>query len=258
MKYLILSFFIVIAAHSNAQKYELGICVGNSNYIGDLSPRLALINTREAIGLFGKKNITKFWSFRFNYNYARIGSADSNLNFNKLRNLSFTNKLNEFAGIFEFNYKPYAVGSLPNTATFYVMFGLALTFHNPKAIYQGISYNLRELTTEGQNKQYAKFAIAMPFGIGYKWDVTRTFVISAEVGFRWAFTDYLDDVSGNYPQLAGKLPIAAHMSDRSVERNDVPLSSFGKQRGDANPFDWYVISGIHFAYRLKPSPCYHF
>jgi hypothetical protein len=82
--------------------------------------------------------------------------------------------------------------------------------------------------------------------------------MSAEVGFRWAFTDNLDDVSGNYPDLNGKLPIAAHMSDRSVELNDVPLSSPNKQRGDVNPFDWYMISAIHLAYRLKPSSCYQF
>ena len=258
MKYLIFSFCFLLSVQTFSQRYELGVSFGNSNYIGDLSSRLVLKNTREAIGFFGKKNISKFWSFRLNYNYARILSADSNLKYNKLRNLSFSNKLNEFAGIFEFNYKPYAVGSLPNTATFYVMFGLALTFHNPTAEYQGITYNLRELTTEGQSKQYPRFAVAMPLGVGYKWDVSKTFIMSLEMGFRWAFTDYLDDVSGNYPELAGKLPIAAQLSDRSVEKNDVPLSYVNKQRGDANPFDWYVITGIHFAYRLKPSPCYHF
>ncbi len=258
VKYFIFSFFMVIHFVSLGQKYELGVNLGTSNYIGDLSPRLALVNMNGAIGFFAKKNISKFWAFRVNYNYARIGSADSNFTYNPLRNLSFVNNLNEFAGIFEFNYRPYAVGSLPNKATFYVLFGLGVTLHNPKSSYQGISYNLRELTTEGQDKPYPKMAIAMPFGIGYKWDVTSTFVVSAEVGFRWAFTDYLDDVSGYYPELSGKLPIAAHMSDRSVERLDASMSSIQKQRGDANPYDWYVISGIHFSYRLKPSPCYHF
>ncbi len=258
MKYLIFFSFLFYSFVSFGQKYELGVNIGNSNYIGDITPRLAVKNTREALGIFAKKNITKFWSFRLGYTYARIAAADSDFRYNKIRNLSFTNNLNEIAGIFEFNYKPYAVGNLPNKATFYIMFGMALTIHNPKSSYQGITYNLRELKTEGQGRPYPKFVIAMPMGIGYKWDVTKTFIISAEIGFRWTFSDYLDDVKGNYPDLNGKLPIAAHMSDRSVEINDVTLSSQNKQRGDANPFDWYVISGIHFAYRLKPSPCYHF
>jgi len=236
----------------------LGFNIGNSNYFGDLSPRLSLIETREAIGIFGKKNITKFWDFRVSYQHARIAAADSILKFNRLRNLSFTNNLNEIAGIFEFNYKPYAVGNLPDKSTFYVLFGLALVIHNPVATYQGISYNLRELKTEGQSKPYSRLAVAFPFGAGYKWDISKTFIMSFEVGLRWAFTDYLDDVSNLYPSLSDKLPIAAHMSDRSVEKNDIPVSSVNKQRGDANPYDWYIISGIHFAYRIKPSSCYHF
>ncbi len=258
MKYLLFSFLILSPCFLLAQKYELGICAGTANYIGDLSPRLSLVNTREAFGYFAKKNISKYWAFRLNYNYARIVGADSNLKFNQIRNLSFTNNLNEFAGLFEFNYKPYAVGSLPNSSTFYVVFGLALTVHNPRASYQGITYNLSELKTEGQSKSYSKIVVALPMGIGYKWDITKTLILSAEMGFRWTFTDYLDDVSGKYPDLSGKLPIAAHMSDRSVEINDVPLSTITKQRGDANPYDWYMITGIHLAYRLRPSSCYHF
>jgi hypothetical protein len=258
VKYLFLFSFLIVSFVSFGQKYELGVNVGSSNYIGDLSPRLALRNSREAFGIFAKKNLTKFWSFRLSYNFARIAAADSNFNYNKLRNLSFTNNLNEIGGMFEFNYRPYAIGNIPNKSTFYIMIGMAVTIHNPQSTYQGVTYNLKELKTEGQGKPYPGFVIAMPMGIGYKWDVTRTFIISAEIGFRLAFSDYLDDVSGNYPDLNGKLPIAAHMSDRSVEKNDVPLSSYNKQRGDANPVDWYVISGIHFAYRLKPSPCYHF
>ena len=258
MRYLILSLVLVIPSVSFGQKYELGVNFGNANYIGDLSPRLALVNTNRAIGLFAKKNITKYWSFRLNYNYARIGAADSALKYNSLRNLSFTNNLNEVAGVFEFNYKPYAVGSLPGKSTFYVLFGLGITMHNPQTTYQGTTYSLRELKTEGQGKPYSKLVLALPFGIGYKWDITKSLVAAVEVGFRWVFTDYLDDVSGNYPELAGLSPLVAQLSDRSIEKNEVPLSSIHKQRGDANPHDLYIISGIHFSYRLKPSSCYHF
>jgi hypothetical protein len=240
------------------QKYELGFDAGLSNYLGDLAPHLMPQNTRETAGFFVKKNMTRWMAFRLGYNYARITGADSLLQSNRLRNLSFKNNLNEFAGIFEFNYKPYAVGNLPETETFYVMFGLALTFHNPKAEYNNITYNLRELHTEGQNKSYSSAVMAVPFGIGYKWDLTRTWVVSTELGFRMTFTDYLDDVSGHYPDVKGLMPVPAHMSDRSVELNDVPLSSAGKQRGDANPYDWYVLATIHLSYRFKPSPCYHF
>ena len=157
MKYLILFSFLTLSFVSFGQKYELGVNVGNSNYIGDLSTRLAIKNTREAIGIFAKKNLSKYWSFRLNYTHARILSADSSFKYNKLRNLSFTNNLNEIGGIFEFNYRPYAVGNLPNSSTFYILCGLAVTIHNPKASYQDITYNLRELKTEGQSRPYSNF-----------------------------------------------------------------------------------------------------
>jgi len=258
VKYFIFSFVLFYCHCTFAQRYELGLNIGTSNYFGDLSPRLAVKNTREAIGIFAKKNISKYWSFRLNYTHARIAAADSSFKYNKLRNLSFVNNVNEFSGIFEFNYQPYALGILANKSTFYVLFGAAFLLHNPTASYQDLTLNLRELKTEGQSVPCSKFAIAVPMGIGYKWDVSTTFILSVELGFRWAFTDYLADVSTTYPDLNGKLPIVAHMSDRSVEKNDFPLSTIKKQRGDANPFDWYTISAVHFAYRFKPSSCYHF
>jgi hypothetical protein len=239
------------------QKYELGFDAGLSNYMGDLVPRLVARNTRGTAGIFFKKNMSRWMAFRMGYNYARIEAADSILDYNKLRNLSFRNDLHEFSGIFEFNYKPYAIGNLPEPETFYVIFGLALTFHNPKAEYNGITYRLNELHTEGKGS-YSSVVLAVPFGVGYKWDLSRTWVLSTEVGFRMTFTDYLDDVSGFYPDVKSMPPVPAHMSDRSVELNDVPLSSYQKQRGDANPLDWYALATIHLSYRFKPSPCYQF
>ncbi len=256
MKQILLIGCIALYLLSPAQRYEIGVSAGGTNYLGDLSPRLVAKNARESAGFFLKKNMTQYWSFRLGYTYAKIIGSDDAVYTQNLRNLSFYNNLNEFAAIFEFNFKPYAIGNLPNKETFYVMHGIAFTMHSPKAEYGGNTYALRTLKTEG--KSYMPFTIAIPFGMGYKLNLNQTWILAPEIGFRMTFTDYLDDVSGVYPDLNGMSRIAAHMSDRSVERSDVPLSSLNKQRGDVNPVDWYAIAGIHLSYRIKPSPCYHF
>jgi len=72
---------------------------------------------------------------------------------------------------------------------------------------------LRPLGTEGQYstldptdanygiKPYKVAQIAIPFGIGIRLKLNQVMDFSAEWGFRYTFTDYLDDVSRNYVGL---------------------------------------------------------
>ena len=75
-----------------------------------------------------------------------------------------------------------------------------------------------------------------------------------ELGFRQTFTDYLDDVSGNYPdlsKLAEKDPIAAKFSFRTPElfKSSLEFPS-GLKRGDSYKFDMYFFSGITLTFNL--------
>jgi hypothetical protein len=46
--------------------------------------------------------------------------------------------------------------------------------------------------------------VAIPFGIGAKMNVSKKVGIGLEWGPRKTFTDYLDDVSGTYPDVSLK------------------------------------------------------
>jgi hypothetical protein len=75
------------------------------------------------------------------------------------------------------------------------------------------------------------------------------------------FTDYLDDVSGNYADsaslLAAKGPLAVKYSYRG---NEVPGSAPGypdngyatknAERGNPKTKDWYYLTGLHVTFRL--------
>jgi hypothetical protein len=98
--------------------------------------------------------------------------------------------------------------------------------------------SLRDLGTEGQyfdreqyrdvyGKElptpYSRIQIVLPVGIGARYKLTNNLDISLEIGYRHTFTDYLDDVSREYVDLAGfgdpladpSVALAMAMSDKS-------------------------------------------
>jgi hypothetical protein len=110
--------------------------------------------------------------------------------------------------------------------------GIAVFRHNPQAQVPGNDLfgqpfanagewvNLQPLKTEGQS--YNLFQFAIPFGAGVRFRLADQMDVSLEFGFRYTFTDYLDDVSSNYVDLNtfGDNQLARAMSYRS---NEVPM-----------------------------------
>ena len=81
------------------------------------------------------------------------------------------------------------------------------------------------------------------------------YAFSIESGLRRTFTDYLDDVSGTYPEQSllknAKGSTAALYSDPSL--NKTTNNDF-RQRGNAQNKDWYSFSGISVTYYLRKKP----
>jgi hypothetical protein len=61
--------------------------------------------------------------------------------------------------------------------------------------------------------------VAIPFGIGVRYRVNQVLDASFQIGVRYIFFDYIDDVSGNYVDLGafGSDELARELSDRSRE-----------------------------------------
>lgn len=119
---------------------------------------------------------------------------------------------------------------------------------NPTTNYNGNNLELQPLGTEGQGtalnrkNNYSLNQITVPLGVGVKINLKDRLAISLEYGIRKTFTDYIDDVSGNYvdpDQLrAQNGPLAAELSDRRID------SSEEYNRGNANNKDWYSFYGF--------------
>lgn len=238
---------------------EVGGWIGSSFYFGDLNTAYRLGDASLAGGLNLRYNFNERTAIKASLNYGRIHAedADSQNTFENTRNLSFNSHILDASFQFEFNFLPYTHGSKDEFFTPYIFAGLSVFNFNPKAELDGVSYSLQNFGTEGQipGKEYLRLSPAYLIGGGIKWDLSYRWSVNIEFGTRFAFTDYIDDVSGVYPNmqdLAGlRQDIATRLSDRSLTQ----IGTEGKQRGNNRNNDSYTFIGVSFMRYLGQLEC---
>lgn len=228
-----------------------GISLDAANYFGDLAPKSKAASTnisftRPAVSIFAHYRYAPNLTFRASFSWARIKGDDfesadpygEQSSYRYVRNLSFRNDIKElaFIGVWDIfgNH-----GTFLNRAHFtpYVYLGVGVFHHNPRGkapetdkfgqplAEAGEWVALRPLGTEGQLssaydvKQYSVIQPSIPLGIGMRAELNKRWDFEFEVGYRYLFTDYIDDVSGLYVDLGAlDSPLAQAMSDRSREQ----------------------------------------
>lgn len=245
--------------------WELGAWAGVSYYFGDLNTTFNLSRPGPAGGASARFNFNNRLSAKFDLNYGRISADDqfSKNDFERARNLSFSSNIFEFSGQFEFNFMPYIHGSDDFPFTPYLFGGLSVFYFNPKAVFEGESYALRDMGTEGQftGNEYFLVQPALVYGGGVKFDLNDVWSVNVEISARRLFTDYLDDVSGLYADkdeiLAIRGPIALELSDRSTleDRELFQIGQPGRQRGNAKDRDSFNFIKLGFMYYFGYLPC---
>lgn len=244
---------------------ELVLMGGISFYIGDLNQTGYFNYQDPAAALAFRYNINKRFALRVQglYGHVHASDADNADPINRDRNLSFHSVIIEGAGIAEFNFLPFKLGT-DDLFTPYIFAGIGGFHFNPQAEYAGVTYNLRDISTEGEgtladpgSKRYKLNVICIPFGMGFKWSLGKYIGIGIESGMRKTGTDYLDDVSTVYPNSKYlNRPAAVYLSDPSINK-DPNVSNGGRQRGNSTTKDWYNFTGVTVSIRLpkKSLPC---
>ena len=259
---LVLSFTI---SESKAQFSEFGLMGGVSYYMGDLNPETPFKQVMPAGGLFYRYNFNERFSVRgtSTLGYLKGYDSKSKVASQLERNLNFESWVYDFAITGEFNFFKYAPGDMQHPITPFIFGGIAVFKFNPttKAA-DGNKYELQPLGTEGQGttfypdrKKYSLTTASIPFGIGVKANISKTFSVGIEWGMRYAFTDYLDDVSGTYadPNViqAERGDIAYELANRSNLTDEVLE---GRQRGNSKTNDWYSFALVTFSMNIKARP----
>ncbi len=258
LRFIACILFVFISFNLKAQTWELGGAVGGAGYIGDLNQLNPAKVSGIAVSAFVKRNFDGYLSAKLNYAFGIISAADSNSSSAQLRarNLSFTTTLFEVSVIGEFNFMKYIPDVSKSIFTPYIYLGVGALNYYPSTVYNGQKYGVRGYETEGESKPYPVTALTIPYGVGVKYNVLGKWTIAADIGYRYTNTDYLDDVSGNYPNKNANSPISAALSDRSGEKTGVYIGAPGSQRGDGNPHDTYFFAQVSLSFTFVTQKCY--
>lgn len=248
----------------SAQNLEAGFFLGASNYQGDLQPTHFLFGeSKIAYGGFIKYPVLEYLSIRASITKGTISGEDLNSSINsgrRSRNLNFRSDILDFGIQAEF-HPLTLINREKKIISPYVMSGISGFTFNPEAFYIDRYYSLAPLGTEGQYlagsgvSPYSRFQVAIPAGVGLAIKISDYNSISLEFGIRKTFTDYLDDVSGSYPdlsQLAELDPLAATLSFRTLDNDGQPAAfpGEGAQRGNPDANDLYYFFGVNFAFNI--------
>jgi hypothetical protein len=289
---------------------SIGVSLNALNYYGDLAPAPSRFSTdisftRPALGLSFTHRFGPRYSLTGAFMYGTLRGSDAesadkgdskNGIFRYQRNLSFRNRIKELSVTANFDL-------FQNQATYisrvkwtpYAYIGVAGFHHNPQAQAPATDLNgnplpdagewvdLKPLGTEGQNggllptdvnagiKPYKLIQIAIPFGLGARFRLNEVIDFSAELGFRYLFTDYIDDVSQNYVDLSvfDGNELARAMSYRTNEVVTASslvstptrsgsynlLNGYGQEypdnmRGNKDDRDIYMVTSLKLTYIL--------
>jgi opacity protein-like surface antigen len=258
-KFSFLALLFTYSVFAQAQ-LQVGVFGGISNYVGDMTDK-PYANSNGAVGVTVGYQILSRVNLRAGFTYAKVNGADSLTKQEdvRLRNLSFQSKISEFSLVaevntFDMNYKTWSP---------YVFGGLAVFHFNPYTYdQQNNKVFLQPLGTEGQgipgypNVPYSLTQLALPFGGGVKYNISDNVRIALEVGLRKLFTDYLDDVSGNYADPNDLLTNRGQQSvDLSYREDELPFGDpfyppKGETRGSSKYKDYYYFTGLHLVFTL--------
>jgi hypothetical protein len=287
----VLLFILLVGDAIGQYRWDVGVSVGGANYLGDIGGRektrrdfvmdMHLDQTSFVVGAFGRYRLTKGTSLSGGINYGRIQGADSNSENppRVARNMTFRNDILELNARAEFTlFYDNDVGGKGYYNPDFKLFafvGLAGFYHNPKTKHYDDYVALRPYTTEGV--EYSRFQFAIPMGLGLFFTHKKIHRFGWELGYRFTFTDYLDDISTVYPrddQLSGDLQTARELAFRTTpelieqvnaearqrgfqEVNYESFSQPGQKRGDATNNDGYMFMQFSYSRVIKGQSTYY-
>ena len=173
MRKLALFILVLLSIQSKAQNWEIGFFGGVSTYRGDLAPRIVPAETHPTFGIGIKRNVNRFVTLALDVKHGKISGDDRNFDHLQSRNLRFHSPLTEVSATTEFNFFPFLKGLKPKQFTPFLFTGFSMFRFNPKTEYEGKTYDLRDLSTEGQGVQedapdkYSLYQPAIPIGGGF-------------------------------------------------------------------------------------------
>ncbi len=262
---VIVLVFLMTIIGIYAQKTSFTIGPGTVWYLGDMQQTLQ--DVRPALAFHYKINLYKNYNVRIGLFHGYYGADDANTAANKNRSLRFTSPLTEGNIQFVYDFISQSqdrngrewVSRFPFTP--YVYVGVGGVFFNPRVEKEGGWLDLQPLGTEGQYimrgdgypKPYKLFQLIVPGGIGFQYRFNRHWGAGFDAGYRYTLTDYLDDVSGYYPNME---ELRSFSGIAAVQQSDPKLlHEEGMLRGNPKNKDSYILASFSLSYYFIKKSC---
>ncbi len=218
MRYPTIILFIILSNPLFAQFSEFGIGVGGFNYAGDLMRGYPITNVKPGILGYYKMNLDNIFSVRVSLAGGLISGSDKNPidPFAAIRQGSFQSTIIEAAGLLEYNFLDYKGKKGGVRWSPYMFVGLS------------------GFTLFGGDQDLSNSSIvqlALPFGGGFKYVVSKNITLGLEIGIRKLFFDQLDGFS------------------------DGDITNKNYQYGNKYDKDWFNFVGFSVSYTIWDIPC---
>jgi hypothetical protein len=198
---------------SYAQRYEVGVFVGGNNVIGDVGSTYFVSPNSYTLGGLFKWNVHDRLALRGNAYVSLVHSSYSESRF-PYHNSGFSDNTGVANAelIAEWNFQSFDLRK-KNARAPYMFMGLGGLLI-PKIKKDGDGY-----IDDGYGT-----SLSIPFGVGYKYAITRSWVLAADLSFRYSFSDNLD-----------------HSMDKNI--------------GNLDSNDWFTTIGLTLTYVFGRDPC---
>ena len=220
IKRVLILVFLIGSIHTvSAQKnWDLGIFLGTSYYLGDLNNSKQFHHPHFAYGGILRYNFGPRWSLRGSILGGGISGDDLDFDYKyqRYRKYDFFTPIVDITVQGELNFLPYRIDDERNNYSPYVHAGGTFLI---------ASYAIQP------------YQFAIPFGVGFKFNLFPKTGMGIEWSFRKTFTDGLDKVGWS-----------KHLPTTSKENSYL----MKKQTGYFHQRDWYSFLGIFITYKLKP------
>ena len=221
---LLLVLFVEV---SYAQRYEIGLFAGGNNVVGDIGNDYYVAPNSFTVGGLYKWNVNNRLALRANiyYSIARGDVSKSKYSYNTNNVPGYAKGIGNGEVVLEWNVLPYDLRK-SGAHTPYMFLGLGALIYQGK---EGVAYS-GNIAFDPHAPQLilSKFGfestLTIPFGVGYKYALSHSWVLAADLGFRYSFSDNLDN-------------------------------SAAMKVGNLNSNDWFTTLGLTLTYVFGRDPC---
>ena len=211
---------------------DVGIFGGVGTYFGDMTKVDLLKSIHPAYGGFMRYNFNPRYALRFNVIDGAIGAQGE---FNS-QPWDFNKNVLDISLQFEFNFFKYIVGDKTTPYSTYLFAGIGMQTYNYSVDQTKLAPLVDATYFDNGHTSGPVISPTIPFGLGFKFNVSKRIGLGIEAGLRKTFSDKLDNLED---------PLSYTITTNT--NNQVTNVNYADRYHNN---DWAAYAGIHLVYKL--------